>query len=116
MSSSPSTRFDGSDIDGLREDELAIPKKFLQVIMLYCYSTWTFSTAAMCAYSCLAVLSTTCMMLLNHGLYSLAAAVCREQGDGRDSRVGSLLGQPPDRCDCAASDLRAEVCGVAHEF
>lgn len=32
MSSSPSTRFDGSDIDGLKEDELAVPKKFLQVM------------------------------------------------------------------------------------
>lgn len=31
MSSSPSTRFDGSDIDGLKEDELSIPKTFLQV-------------------------------------------------------------------------------------
>eukprot|EP00752_Nemacystus_decipiens_P007728 g6909.t1 len=31
MSSSPSTRFDGSDIDGLKEDELSIPKKFLQL-------------------------------------------------------------------------------------
>lgn len=31
MSSSPSTRFDGSDIDGLKEDDLSIPKKFLQV-------------------------------------------------------------------------------------
>lgn len=34
MSSSPSTRFDGSDIDGLKEDDLAIPKKFLQVIRI----------------------------------------------------------------------------------
>lgn len=32
MSSSPSTRFDGNDIDGLREDELSVPKKFLQVM------------------------------------------------------------------------------------
>lgn len=32
MSSSPSTRFDGSDIDGLKEDDLEIPKKFLQVM------------------------------------------------------------------------------------
>lgn len=31
MSTSPSTRFDGNDIDGLKEDELAMPKKFLQV-------------------------------------------------------------------------------------
>ncbi|CAN0200960.1 unnamed protein product [Ectocarpus sp. 6 AP-2014] len=31
MSSSPSTRFDGSDIDGLKEDELEYPKKFLQL-------------------------------------------------------------------------------------
>lgn len=31
MSSSPSTRFDGNDIDGLKEDELSIPKKFLEV-------------------------------------------------------------------------------------
>eukprot|EP00667_Euglena_gracilis_P014509 EG_transcript_15039 len=30
MSSSPSTRFDGNDIVGLREDELHIPKTFLQ--------------------------------------------------------------------------------------
>lgn len=34
MSSSPSTRFDGNDIDGLKEDELEYPKKFLQVIWL----------------------------------------------------------------------------------
>lgn len=33
VSSSPSTRFDGSDIDGLKEDDLTIPKKFLQVCM-----------------------------------------------------------------------------------
>lgn len=32
MSSSPSTRFDGSDIDGLKEDDLPTPKVFLQVI------------------------------------------------------------------------------------
>ncbi|CAM9163130.1 unnamed protein product [Discosporangium mesarthrocarpum] len=31
MSSSPSTRFDGKDIDGLREDQLKTPKKFLQM-------------------------------------------------------------------------------------
>ncbi|CAM9654196.1 unnamed protein product, partial [Laminaria digitata] len=31
MSSSPSTRFDGYDIDGLKEDDLAVPKKFLQL-------------------------------------------------------------------------------------
>ncbi|CAM9896702.1 unnamed protein product [Sphacelaria rigidula] len=31
MSTSPSTRFDGNDIDGLKEDELTIPKKFLQL-------------------------------------------------------------------------------------
>jgi nucleoside-diphosphate-sugar epimerase len=30
MSSSPSTRFDGNDINGLREDELDFPKVFLQ--------------------------------------------------------------------------------------
>jgi len=30
MSSSPSTRFDGNDIEGLTEDDLVIPKKFLQ--------------------------------------------------------------------------------------
>eukprot|EP00668_Euglena_longa_P045901 GGOE01061584.1.p1 GENE.GGOE01061584.1~~GGOE01061584.1.p1 ORF type:complete len:367 (+),score=92.39 GGOE01061584.1:84-1184(+) len=30
MSSSPSTRFDGSDIVGLREDQLSIPSSFLQ--------------------------------------------------------------------------------------
>jgi nucleoside-diphosphate-sugar epimerase len=30
MSSSPSTRFDGNDINGLKETELTIPKKFLQ--------------------------------------------------------------------------------------
>lgn len=30
MSSSPSTRFDGKDIDGLKESELRYPKKFLQ--------------------------------------------------------------------------------------
>ncbi|KAK3267914.1 hypothetical protein CYMTET_23556 [Cymbomonas tetramitiformis] len=30
MSSSPSTRFDGSDIEGLTEDQLTYPKKFLQ--------------------------------------------------------------------------------------
>lgn len=32
MSSSPSTRFDGNDIDGLKEDDLSVPKKFLQVL------------------------------------------------------------------------------------
>ncbi|CAN0530639.1 unnamed protein product, partial [Ectocarpus sp. 12 AP-2014] len=31
MSSSPSTRFDGNDIDGLKENELEYPKKFLQL-------------------------------------------------------------------------------------
>lgn len=30
MSSSPSTRFDGNDIDGLKEDDLVIPEKFLE--------------------------------------------------------------------------------------
>ena len=30
MSSSPSTRFDGKDINGKRESELVIPKTFLQ--------------------------------------------------------------------------------------
>mmetsp|Transcript_4790 Transcript_4790/g.6322 ORF Transcript_4790/g.6322 Transcript_4790/m.6322 type:complete len:423 (-) Transcript_4790:375-1643(-) len=30
-SSSPSTRFDGSDIEGLREDELEFPEKFLEL-------------------------------------------------------------------------------------
>lgn len=32
MSSSPSTRFDGSDIDGLREDDLPTLTKYLQVL------------------------------------------------------------------------------------
>ena len=31
MSSSPSTRFDGKDINGKRESELSFPKVFLQV-------------------------------------------------------------------------------------
>jgi nucleoside-diphosphate-sugar epimerase len=31
MSSSPSTRFDGKDIDGLSEDELKFPKVYLQL-------------------------------------------------------------------------------------
>ena len=31
MSSSPSTRFDGNDIDGLKEADLKIPDKFLEV-------------------------------------------------------------------------------------
>ncbi|CAM9257829.1 unnamed protein product [Choristocarpus tenellus] len=31
MSSSPSTRFDGNDIDGLTEDQMKYPKKFLQL-------------------------------------------------------------------------------------
>ena len=44
MSSSPSTRFDGNDIDGLKEDDLSVPKKFVQVmhkvpfVTLYCRS------------------------------------------------------------------------------
>lgn len=33
MSSSPSTRFDGNDIDGLAEDDLSMPKTFLQVLL-----------------------------------------------------------------------------------
>lgn len=53
MSSSPSTRFDGSDIDGLREDEMAIPKKFLEVtqlVSLLCARSSSRSTAVMIPY------------------------------------------------------------------
>ena len=35
MSSSPSTRMDGGHIEGLREDQMKIPKKFLQVACLH---------------------------------------------------------------------------------
>lgn len=39
MSSSPSTRFDGSDIDGLREDDLPALTKYLQVLQ-WCRLQW----------------------------------------------------------------------------
>lgn len=38
-----------------------------------------------------------------------AAAVRREQGDGRESRIGGLLGQTPHHCDSPASDIWTEV-------
>lgn len=44
---------------------------------------------------------------------SRAAAVCREQGDGRESHIGGLLGQTPHRCDSPASDIWTEVRRVA---
>lgn len=122
MSSSPSTRFDGNDIDGLKEDELEYPKKFLQVIWLpirvYPHSQLLFFRAPFqptlvhkMLPNVVFVYASSSMRLLNNPPRRIwcAPALCREQGEGRGGRVGGLLGQPPYRCDSAASDLRTEV-------
>lgn len=103
MSSSPSTRFDGSDIDGLREDDLSIPKKFLQVKRKLCrYISYVLARLIFVTESMYSNLMLACSIVIY-------PALRREQGDGGDSRIGSLLGQPPHRCDSASSDLWTEV-------
>lgn len=116
MSSSPSTRFDGSDIDGLKEDDLVIPKTFLQV-MCMSVEVLQLHGGANVNWSMLVLSSVSSYLGAWSMIYnrrSLFPALRRKQGDGRKGGVGSVLGQPAYGRDSAASDIWAKVRRVSH--
>lgn len=104
MSSSPSTRFDGNDINGLKEDDLVVPEKFLEASktdgtdgaknFTKCYTVfiaprWPFVHNIICPglVHCIAE-----SLFTESDECRLSLALRREQSEGRDCGVKCLIG------------------------